>query len=376
MLLVNNPGTWEAIYPPLRHAEWHGWTPTDLIFPFFLFIVGITTHLSLEVRRQRGDGDGVLVRQVLRRGALIFLFGLVLSAFPFFQWGTVPGLSDPTFADRVVYRIEHLRVLGVLQRIGLAYVAAALLTLRTSVKQQVGILAALLFGYWFAQTLIPVPDSGYPGATLLDKPSMVLSAWLDRTILGTDHLWAGSKTWDPEGLLTTVPAIGTAMLGVLAGRWLGQQQRPLLERLTALFAVGALGMVVGLMWHWAFPINKSLWTSSYVVFTAGMACVTLATCMWVIDVHRITGWTRFFVVYGLNPMVAFLGSGLMARLIYSIIKVDYAGQPISLQAAIYRSLFGSWLEPRNASLAFALAFVLLWYGILWLLYKRNIVLKV
>src|SRR5215216_702943 len=158
MLLVNNPGSWGAIYPPLEHAKWHGWTPTDLIFPFFLFIVGITTHLSISTRRARGDDDGAIVRQILRRGALIFLFGLILSAFPFFQWGTIEGMSHPSFLDRVVYRLEHLRILGVLQRIGIAYTAAALLTLRTSLKQQVVILAALLYGYWIAMTLIPVPD--------------------------------------------------------------------------------------------------------------------------------------------------------------------------------------------------------------------------
>src|SRR5687767_12169897 len=158
MLLVNNPGTWSAIYPPLQHAPWHGWTPTDLIFPFFLFIVGITTELSLRARRERGDDEGAIVRQIARRGALIFLFGLILSAFPFFTWtATLPDNPDPSFWDRVVHRFEHLRILGVLQRIGLAYFIGALLTLRTSWKQQLGILAALLFGYWALMTLVPVP---------------------------------------------------------------------------------------------------------------------------------------------------------------------------------------------------------------------------
>ena len=241
MLLVNNPGSWASIYAPLEHAQWHGWTPTDLIFPFFLFIVGITTHLSLSTRRARGDDEGTIVRQILRRGALIFLFGLVLSAFPFFQWGSIPELADPTFLDRVVYRLDHLRILGVLQRIGIAYTGAALLTLRTSLKQQVAILAAILCGYWLAMTVIPVPDQGLPGAVLLDDPSTPLSAWLDRTILGENHLWIGGKTWDPEGLLSTVPAIGTVMLGLFAGRWIGQP-RPFFERLAGLFAVGAIGM--------------------------------------------------------------------------------------------------------------------------------------
>ena len=375
MLLVNNPGSWGSIYPPLEHAPWHGWTPTDLIFPFFLFIAGITTHLSLSTRRARGDDEGAILRQILRRGALIFLFGLALSAFPFFQWGPIPGVADPTFFDRIVYRVEHLRILGVLQRIGIAYTFAALLTLRTSLKQQVAILAAILVGYWLAMTLIPVPDQGLPGAVLLDDPSTPLSAWLDRAILGENHLWIGGKTWDPEGLLSTVPAIGTAMLGIFAGRWIGQP-RPLFERLAGLFAVGALGMVLGLMWSWVFPINKNLWTSSYVVFTGGMACVALATCMWVIDVHKVRWWTKPFVIYGVNPMIAFLGSGLMARLIYSIVKVPHDGKEVSLQSAIYQALYASWLSPHNASLLFAVSFVLVWLGILTVLYRKSIVLKV
>lgn len=373
MLLVNNPGTWSAIYAPLGHATWHGWTPTDLIFPFFLFIVGITTHISRAARRERGDNDGTLIRQTLKRGALIFLFGLALSAFPGYQWGTVPGNPDPTFLDRIVYRLEHLRYLGVLQRIAIAYVCAALLTLRTTMKQQVIIVATLLYGYWWAMTLLPVPGRGM-GALLLGDPGGTLAAWTDRAILGVDHIWQGSKTYDPEGPLSTIPAIGTAMLGIFAGRWISMA-RPLIERITALFAVGSIAMVAGLMWNWSFPINKNIWTSSYVLFTAGMACVVIATCMWIIDVHGVKGWTKPFVIYGVNPIVAFVGSGIMARLIYSMIKVQHDGREISIQAAIYRSMFASWLAPKNASLAFAICFVLLWLAILTVLYRKRIILK-
>ena len=374
MLLVNNPGTWSAIYPPLGHASWHGWTPTDLIFPFFLFIVGITTHISRAARLERGDDERAIVRQTLKRGAMIFLFGLALSAFPGYQWGTVPGVDDPTFGDRVAYRLEHLRYLGVLQRIALAYVFAALLTLRTTLKQQIIILAVLLYGYWFAMTLIPVPGRGM-GALLLNDPGATLAAWTDRAILGANHVWQGSRTYDPEGPLSTIPAIGTAMLGIMAGRWIASA-RPLIERIAGLFGAGAIAMMAGLMWNWSFPINKNIWTSSYVLFTAGMACVVIATCMWLIDVHGFRKWTKPFVIYGVNPIVAFVGSGIMARLIYSMIKVNYDGQPIAIQAAVYRSMFASWLSPQNASLAFAICFVLLWLGILTVLYRKNIILKV
>jgi len=375
MLLVNNPGTWSAIYPPLAHAPWHGWTPTDLIFPFFLFIVGITTELSLRARRARGDDERAILRQVLRRGALIFLFGLLLSGFPFFTWP--PALEDATFLERVVHRVEHWRIMGVLQRIGLAYLCGALLTLRTTLRQQLLIVAALLFGYWALMTLVPVPDTGVPGRFVLDKPDQLLSAWLDRTVLGVDHLWSGAKTWDPEGLLSTLPAIATMICGTFAGRWIAEQQRPLSERLTAMFAVGALAMMLGLMWHWVFPINKNIWTSSYVVFTAGIGAVSLATCMWLIDVMQWRRWTFPFVIYGVNPMLAFLGSGLMARLIASLWTWETAeGTRTSLQAFVFKSVYASWLPPREASFAYAVSFVALWFLILWGAWKRGWVLKV
>ncbi|WP_396202447.1 acyltransferase family protein [Gemmatimonas sp.] len=375
MLLVNNPGTWSAIYAPLEHAAWNGWTPTDLIFPFFLFIVGITTELSLRARRACGDDDRAILRQMLRRGALIFLFGFLLSGFPFFTWP--PALPEASFLERVVDRIEHWRVMGVLQRIGLAYLLGGLLTWRTTLRQQFAILIVLLVGYWALMTLVPVPDTGVAGRFVLDQPDQLLSAWLDRTILGTNHLWIGAKTWDPEGLLSTVPAIGTMLLGTFAGRWIARQERTLTDRLAGLFAVGALTMMLGLVWHWVFPINKSIWSSSYVLFTAGMGAVSLATCMWIIDVMQVRRWTFPFVVYGTNPMLAFLGSGLMARLISSIWTWEAAaGGRISAQGFVFNSLYASWLPPREASFAYALSFVALWFLILWGAWKRGFVLKV
>lgn len=356
MLLVNNPGTWSAIYPPLAHATWHGWTPTDLIFPFFLFIVGVTTHLSLEARRARGDDESALLRQVLVRGSLIILFGLLLASFPWWP----------------ISRITTVRFPGVLQRIGLAYMAGALLTRRTTWRQQVGILGALLLGYWALMTLVPVPGYGL-GPQNLDDPSASLAAWLDRAVFGS-HLWRSSVTWDPEGLLSTMPAVGTVVLGVLTGRWLGEP-RPLSERLTGLFGAGSILMVAGLMWHWGFPINKSLWTSSYVLFTGGMAAVALATCTWLIDVLGITSWTVPFRWYGMNPMVAFLGSGAMARLM-GLITVPVDGAPVPLQRVIFDRGFASWLAPRPASLLYAVSFVLVWAGILGWLYRKRVFFKV
>lgn len=360
MLLVNDPGSWGAIYPPLEHATWNGWTPTDVIFPFFLFIVGVTTHLSLGARRARGATDRDIVLQILRRGAIIVLLGWLMAGFPYYP----------------LTRLTEIRIGGVLPRIGVCYIAGALLTMKTTLKQQVVILAVLLYGYWFLQTLVPVPGQHEIGALLLNRPDATLSAWLDRTVLGLPHLWVGSKSWDPEGILSTFPAIGTVILGVFAGRWLTRTDVPMAERLNGMFVVGSIGMMVGLMWGWSFPINKSLWTSSYVIFTGGMAAVALAACVWIVDVKEIRWWTRPFVIYGTNAILAYVGSGVMARTIYSLIQVSYGGKVVSLETAIYEAGFASWLEPRNASLAFAVCIVLFWLAILTVLYRRKIFLKV
>src|SRR3954469_20977526 len=362
MLLVNDPGSWGSIYPPLEHAPWNGWTPTDLVFPFFLFIAGITTYLSLSARRARGDDEHAIRAQIIRRGALIFLFGFLVNGFPYFTWGDVAGVADPTFFQRFTDRLLHWRIMGVLQRIGIAYLCAALLTQKTTVKQQVIIVTSLLFGYWFVMTALPVPGEGTIGALLLDQPTRTMAAWTDRLVLDWtqwglgNHLWVSSQTWDPEGVLSTIPAICTAMLGNLAGRWIAQKH-PLAERLSGLFAGGALAMMAGLMWNWVFPINKSLWTSSYVLFCGGLACISLATVMWIVDLQKWRGWTRFFVIYGVNPIVAVVGSGVMARCIYSIFKVNTSeGKRIAIQAWFYQNLYASWLDPVNASLAFAITF--------------------
>ncbi len=380
MLLVNNPGTWAAIYPPLEHAEWNGWTPTDLIFPFFLFIVGITTHLSLTARRQRGDDDATLIKQILRRGAIIYLLGFLMAAFPFYQYGTAAGV-DATLVQKIIYRAQHVRLLGVLPRIAIVYICSALLTLRTNLKQQVMILAVLLYGYWFAMTLIPLNGTlnGVPGRYLgfhlLSTPSETLAAHLDRAILGTNHIWSGSVTFDPEGPFSTIPAIGTAILGVITGRWISQP-RPLIERIAGLFAAGCLAMVVGLMWNWSFPINKNLWTSSYVIFTAGMACATLATIMWIVEDQKVRWWTKPFVIYGVNPIVAFVGSGVLARCIYTLWLVPYQGKPTPMEGVIFSEVFAPFMEPKNASLAMAFVTVMFWFGILAFMYRRKIFLKV
>lgn len=376
MLLVNNPGSWAAIYPPLRHAEWHGWTPTDLIFPFFLFIVGITTCISLAARRARGATDGEIVRKILTRGSLIILIGLALNAFPFFSSARELGTVDAALGDRIAHRFEHLRLTGVLQRIGVVYIAAGLLTLRTSRRQQVAIIAAILGAYWVIMTLLPVPGTGTPGWMVLDERDATMAAYFDRLLLAPDHIYKAGKTWDPEGPLSTLPAVATTMLGFICGSWLTREQRTR-EWLVPLFVAGAIGTVAGQVWGWLFPINKNLWTSSYVIFTAGAAALMLAAVLWLQENSR--AWRRiaqFFLPFGVNPMLAFVGSGIMARLIGSLIKVPYGEKTRTLQPVLHETLFASWLSPRAASLAFALSFVTLWFVLLLPLQRRRIYWRV
>ncbi len=381
MLLVNDPGSWGHIYPPLAHAAWNGWTPADLVFPFFLFIVGITTHLSLTARRSRGDDERRLLRQILRRGFLIIAIGLLVSWFPFFSWGSMAGVADPDLGARVADRLLHVRIPGILQRIGVVYLACGLLTWRTSIRTQLVIIGAILVGYWALMTLAPVPDSGLPGWAVLDKPASTLAAWVDRTLLDWtawgwgNHIWAETKTWDPEGVLSTIPAIATAMLGVLAGRWLSAG-RPLADRLNGMFAVGAMVAAAGCAWGWVFAINKNLWTSSFVLLTAGLAAVTLGVCIWLIDVQGTRKWATPWVIFGANPIVAFVGSEVFARLIYSVITVPTAAGRTPLEVVVYRTAYASWMDPRLASFAFALSITLLWFGILTVLYRRGIFVRV
>jgi predicted acyltransferase len=354
MLLVNNPGTWSAIYWPLGHAKWHGWTPTDLIFPFFLFIVGVTSELSL-----RGRPTGDAVRKIIRRGLLIVLLGLLLNAFPFYWWGNIPDNPDPTFLERIAWRFENLRWPGVLQRIGIVYMIAALISLRTTRKQQFIIAAVILLGYWAIITRGP-----------LEPPEATVAAKVDRVVIGEKHNWSQTKTWDPEGVLSTIPAIATALLGSAVAAWVRE------KRVRELLIAGVAGLAVGQLWHLVFPINKGLWTSSFVVFTAGFACLILAIWIWLIDIKQSRrGWTRPFVVYGINPMIAFVGSGMMARWL-GLWKVSYGEEQISAQQASYKLLFEPYFPAKFASLLWGLSFVVLWLGILWIFYRRRWIFKV
>ena len=351
MVLVNNPGSWEHIYWPLEHASWHGWTPTDLVFPFFLFIVGVAITLAFGSRVESGSSKRDLYLKIIRRSLLIFAIGLFLNGFPYFS-------------------LSELRIPGVLQRIAVCYLFASIIFLETRIRTQVVITFALLLIYWFLVEFIAAP--GFAAGDLTKEGS--LPSFIDRVVFGK-HVWAQAKVYDPEGLLSTIPALATTLIGVLAGHWLRTKESAY-EKVAGLFVAGAICVAVGWAWNPFFPINKALWTSSYVLFTGGLALQLWALCYWVIDSKGYRRWAKPFEIFGVNAIALYVGAGLMAELL-GLIKVTGAdGTKIPLGLWIYDSLFASWASPVNASLAFAIAFVLVWLGFMWLLFRRNIFVKV
>lgn len=350
MILVNNPGSWAAIYPPLAHAEWHGWTHTDLVFPFFLFIAGASMAMSFSQRLEKGANRRELLRHALRRGGIIFLIGLLLAAIPYFN-------------------LERLRIMGVLQRIGLCYAMAAAIYLYIAPRKRVMIIALALLGYWAAMKWIPVPSYG---AGIL-TPEGNLAAFLDRAILG-GHLW--KPMWDPEGLLSSIPAICTVLLGSFAGE-LFTTQSTLNNKVKALLITGVAGIAAGYALHPWFPINKAIWTSSYVLFTAGYACLLLATCYWLIDVKGWRGWSKPFLIFGMNSILAFTLSTFMAKYLNIFKTVLPNGRVGGVGSYLYMAYFAPlFSEPRNASVAFAVCYLLFWLAVMYWFYRRKIFVKI
>lgn len=358
MITVNNPGTWEHVYAPLRHAPWNGCTPTDLIFPFFLFIVGVSIHFAYRDKQPAGLTRKTLVK-ILRRSVIIFALGILLA------WFTVP-LQNMLDMDR----LAALRIPGVLQRISIVFFGCALLYLSTGWVTQLRIGAFLLLSYSLLMTLVPVP--GFGAANL--EPGTNLAAWSDR-LLFDGHLWSQSKTWDPEGVLSTLPALVTGILGMLAGQLMDRFENPS-ERVSWMFFFGMVLILAGLAWDMSFPINKSLWTSSYVLYTGGWALQALAASHWIIDVKGRQSWIKPFLYFGMNAIFAFVASGLLAKWMLRTRWMTEDGSEESLWNYLYQNLYASWMEPRLASLSFALTLVLLFGLILRVMYQRKWFIKV
>ena len=359
MILVNDPGTWSAVYWPLDHAAWNGWTPTDLIFPFFLFIAGVSMTMSFASRAKRGATRGELARHVAIRSLAIFAIGFFLNGFPHFHMSTI-------------------RYTGVLQRIAACYLIAGLLVIATARRADregfearlsaiAIVIAVLLVGYWALMRFVPVPGYGVGNLT----PEGNLGAYIDRALM-LHHLW--KPMWDPEGFLSTIPAIATALSGVLVGEWLRSARAPQ-RKFVGMLAIGAITMIIGRSLHGFFPINKNLWTSTYVIFTSGFAMVVLAFCYWIADIKGFRKWAMPLLVFGTNAIAAFTFATFVAKCSIVFHVMD-DGQRTSWHGYVYDRFFEPLASPINASLIFAIFFVVLCWIPMWLLYRRKIFIKV
>lgn len=341
MVLVNDPGSGEHIYAPLEHASWHGWTPTDVVFPSFVWIVGVALTISLGRKLAAGESRGRILTQALRRAAILFVLGLLVYAFPHFDLSTQ-------------------RFLGVLQRIAICYAAAVPIYLTTRLRGQIIWTVSLLAVYWALMTLVPVP--GY-GAGRLDVEGN-FAHYIDNLVLGS-HNYAHTRTWDPEGIVSTLPAIATMLLGVIAGHIVAWP-RPLAERTTLLFLTGNLLLAAGLICDVWLPINKKLWTSSFTMFMAGLDFVMFAMVLWIADG---LGWKRAF-----QPFVIL---GMNAIAIYLISEAgEIALSELGWKRWIYEHVFLSMASPINASLLYAVAYTLLMFGVSWVLWRRGLFFRV
>ncbi|MES2828931.1 MAG: heparan-alpha-glucosaminide N-acetyltransferase domain-containing protein [Bacteroidota bacterium] len=358
MILVNNPGDWGNIYAPLEHAEWNGCTPTDLIFPSFLFIVGVSIAYSMGTKKTTPELHVATIVKALKRSLILFTLGLFLSLFP-------KVFIDPIDA------FEHVRIPGVLQRIALVFFFSSVIFLKFREMAIFKIIIILLATYWVLMTFVPVPGIGPAN---LEKETN-LGAWIDRGLLTEAHLWKSSKTWDPEGTLGTIPAIATGLFGVLVGIYLKRKDVETATRTVWLFCTGLAGIALGLLWDLQFPINKALWTSSFVLYAGGIATIILALCYWIIDVQQYNRFTKPFVVYGVNAITVFFLSGLIPRTLNLITVKGQDNNRETLNVYLFRG-FQNSLSPVNASLCWAITFVLCWLIVLWIMYNKKIIIKV
>ena len=346
MMLVNNAGNWNAVYPPLRHSAWHGWTFTDTIFPFFLWIAGVSMTFSFAKRLERNDSRARLLTHTLQRAATIFFLGLFLNLFPLFQFSTV-------------------RIPGVLQRIAICYLIAGIIFLYTSLRGQIVWTASLLFVYCALMKLAPVPGFG---AGILEKEGN-FAQYVDQLVL-SGHMWASSKTWDPEGIVSTLPAIATILFGILAGHLLRSRLNP--ETKTAwLMVMGNCLMGAGLVWAWWLPINKPLWTSSYSLLMSGMAANVFGCCYWLIDIKGYRRWSQPLAIYGMNAITVYVLAGLLSKLLSFMKVVSVDGSEITAGKWVYEHIYAPLASPVNASLLYALTYVAILYAVSWFMYRMK-----
>ncbi|HPI72471.1 MAG TPA: DUF5009 domain-containing protein [bacterium] len=350
MILVNNPGSWQYVFSPLKHAEWHGCTPTDLVFPFFLFIMGAAMAFSFSRRMQENASRWPLYLQILKRTILLIFLGLFMAWY--LRWN-----------------FSTLRLPGVLQRIGLCYFIASMIILHFNRRGWIISTVLLLVGYWLAMAFIPFPGRGEEVWALNSN----LAQYMDGLLL-KGHVSKKDIGFDPEGLLSTFPAVGQVLLGYFTGRWLRSGTEPL-QKTNGMFIAGNIAIVLGLAWSLVMPINKQLWTSSYVLYTSGIALNLLAVSYWAIDIKGYGRYVKPFVIFGSNAILAFFGSGIMAKTMMLCKVTRGDGTEISIKAFVYdtllRPLFGDW----GASLMHALFFILIWLAVLTWFYRKKIFIK-
>ncbi len=365
MVLVNNPGSWSHVYSPMLHAQWHGWTPTDLIFPFFVFIVGVSVSIVMNREVAKGTNKGLLVKNAAIRGGKLFALGLFLALFYF-------NFNDPNFSW-VNQQLASIRVMGVLQRLGLVFVLTVLVVLYFKPRGRLIWIFALLFGYWAALMWVPYGKGGemYRGELLFGNN---LTAWIDSQVFAAKHLYykeAIPYAFDPEGLFSTLPAVAGALAGVFTGDLLMNKDKSLAYKTKVMCAVGAILIVAGEAWGWILPINKSIWTSSYVVMSTGWALLILGGLTWLIDIKGKKRWTAPFVVFGANAIAFYMFSAVVAR-VFIMLPVADTSLHGWLYSEVYQPLFGN----LNGSLMFAVSFCLGCYVVMHYLYKNKIFFKV
>lgn len=365
MIMVNNPGSWSYVYTPLGHAQWHGLTPTDLVFPFFMFIMGVSTFMSL--RKFNFQPTKEAVWKIVRRTLLIFLIGLTLGWFGRLTSGLANGES---FLEAATTHFDTLRVLGVLQRLALAYGFSALLAVLFKNKHLPWVIAILLVAYH----LILHFGNGY------EMSEQNIIAVVDRTLWGTDHMYkdwtpAGERiAFDPEGLLSTLPSIAHVLIGFLFGKLI-VENKDNHTRVEKLLIWGTILAFAGLLLQYGCPINKKIWSSTFVLTTTGFAAQLLGLLIWIIDIHKKERWSRFFHSFGVNPLIVYVFAGVMANLVSSI-RFNWQGEAISIKGFAYDVMLRPWAGDYFGSLLYALLFVTLCWLFGHILYKRNIYIKI
>jgi predicted acyltransferase len=361
MFLVNNAGDWDHVFAPLRHAQWNGCTATDLVFPFFLFIVGVAMVFSFSKRLARGNSKKELFFAVVRRTIILYVLGCIIMVT---AWGAY---------------LEHYRFIGVLQRIALCYFFASLIIMYGGVRAQAIWTVGLLLLYYLILKFVPFPGHGAGGL----KQFANIVDYVDTKVFGVfvyefdKNLGMGH---DPEGLLSTIPSISSTLAGVLCGHWLMRKERGSYEKVAGLAVAGTLLLIMASLWKYDMPFNKNLWTPSYVIHTTGWALLCLSVCYWAIDIKNYRTWSKPFVVYGTNAITAYFGVSVMAYTTVWIRWEDAAGKTVYLKYFLYDNLYRSWIPhifgDYISSAAWGASYVVLWCGLMWILYKKKIFIKI